>query len=137
MMMLTETVHTCQNQEKGKKCKFLSTVLVTQSWFNVSVENIKSTINDIEERLNKPTVSIDIDEHEVDLIADKLVGRWGSVKWRSFYCLVARSLPQAKIWDFADIADEKGTRSKGGYFNVLACKAMNYTPNRKGDSHGL
>jgi hypothetical protein len=90
------------------------------------MNSIGSLLNDSEKKLIKSNIVID--SREVDLIAEKLVSRWSSPKWHDFYCLVANHIPQHRIWELAEIADEKGTRSKGGYFNALACKEMGYRP---------
>jgi hypothetical protein len=87
---------------------------------DIANEKLKEIITNANER------AYSVSETEVEIIADKLVAQLGngSFKWRPFYCRVARSLPEAKVWELVERAKRNAIKSVGGYFMTIAYKEM-------------
>jgi hypothetical protein len=91
---------------------------------NIVSESYKNLINNDNDTSNKRNNRIS--EKRVDILADQIVSKFGasSLKWRPFYCKVARTLPEGTIWTLIEVSKEKAARSPGGYFMTLAYREM-------------
>jgi len=104
------------------------------STMNNGIEPISNIINDNEERFNKTSLNIDIDEDDVERIADRLVEKLGYAESRPYYCKVARLLPETTLERLADTAKEVGYHS-GRLFTYLTKKEIARLYNKsEGDS---
>lgn len=83
-----------------------------------STEPISNYLNDNERFTRKTSLSIVIDEKQVERIADRLVDKLGYSESRPYYCKVARLLPEATLERLADTAKEVGNHP-GRLFTYL------------------
>lgn len=60
---------------------------------------------------------------KVELIAQQLVDKFGSDKWREFYLKVAYKLPENIIWSNYELAI-RSKKSPGGLFHHLCNRSM-------------
>jgi hypothetical protein len=81
-------------------------------------------------RLNKINTVTDntvtvrrITAEQVDSIANKIVEKLNNPTRRAYYCKVAWTLPEQKIWNNLELAIEKG-KNPQKYFSYLCNKEM-------------
>ena len=83
---------------------------------NVLEQNNTYTDND--------TVSKYERSKRVEIIAQKLVEKFGTAKWFPFYCKVAWKLSEEQIWRFYEHANGKKVRNPAKLFYYLCDRAM-------------